>query len=62
MIGASRKSFIGRLSGEETPTKRLAGSIAAAIAGVIGGAKILRVHDVKETRQALTVWRSLGLR
>lgn len=62
MIGASRKSFIGRLSGEETPTKRLAGSIAAVIAGVIGGANILRVHDVKETRQALTVWRSLGLR
>ena len=62
MIGASRKSFIGRLSGEDSPTKRLAGSIAAVIAGVIGGAKILRVHDVKETRQALTVWRSLGLR
>lgn len=60
MLGASRKSFIGRLSGEENPSRRLAGSIAAAMAGVIGGANILRVHDVEETHQALTVWRSLA--
>jgi len=60
MLGASRKSFIGRLSGEENPSKRLAGSIAAAMAGVVGGVNILRVHDVEGTRQALAVWRALA--
>lgn len=58
MLGASRKAFIGGLSGETNPEKRVSGSIAAGIVGAGQGAQILRVHDVVETRQALTVWRA----
>ena len=56
VLGVSRKSFIGKLSHDEAPKQRLAGSLAAALAGVARGAHILRVHDVAETRQALDVW------
>lgn len=54
LIGASRKSFIGRITGND-PTQRLYGSIAAAVTAVIHGAAAVRVHDVKETRQAVDV-------
>ncbi len=53
LIGASRKSFIGKITGVEVPEKRLAGSISAAVVGAMNGAKIVRVHDVKETVEAL---------
>ncbi len=59
VLGVSRKSFIGRLSGggaTENARGRLGGSLAAALAGVSRGAAILRVHDVAETRQAVDVW------
>ncbi|MBF0250705.1 MAG: dihydropteroate synthase [Alphaproteobacteria bacterium] len=56
LLGVSRKSFIGAVVGERDPRKRVAGSIAAALAGVTRGANILRVHDVAETHQALAVW------
>jgi dihydropteroate synthase len=56
MLGSSRKSFIGALTGAVDPTERVAGSIAAALAGAMQGAHILRVHDVAATRQALTIW------
>jgi dihydropteroate synthase len=59
-IGVSRKSFIGRLSGGEQPKERLAGSLAAVLAAVQRGAHIVRVHDVAETRQALSVWRAIA--
>lgn len=57
LIGASRKTFIGNISGENKlkPTERLMGSISAAVISAINGANILRVHDVKETRRALDV-------
>jgi len=55
MLGASRKSFIGRLTGAP-PGERLAGSLAAALQGARQGAQLLRVHDVAATRQALGVW------
>jgi dihydropteroate synthase len=55
LLGASRKSFIGRLTGADV-ADRLAGSIAAALLGATQGAQILRVHDVAATRQALAVW------
>lgn len=55
LLGVSRKSFIGALSGETDPKARLPGSLAAALAGAAQGAQILRVHDVAETRQALKV-------
>ncbi len=54
MIGASRKSFIGALCEGGTQT-RLPGSLAAAVVAVQRGASIVRVHDVVETVQALTV-------
>jgi dihydropteroate synthase len=54
VLGASRKSFIGRLAGGG-PGERLGGSLAAALAAVEQGVQILRVHDVAETRQALVL-------
>ena len=55
LVGVSRKSFIARISAGEPPKERLAGSLAAALASVALGARILRVHDVAATRQALAV-------
>lgn len=54
LIGASRKSFVGRITGAEAPD-RLGGSLAAAVAAVLNGAAAVRAHDVKETRQAVDV-------
>jgi dihydropteroate synthase len=59
LLGASRKGFIGRLSGEAVASRRLAGSLAAALAGVRAGAHILRVHDVADTLQGLAVWQAI---
>ncbi len=59
LLGVSRKSFIGRLTGIEEATARLPGSLAAAQAGLGAGVNVLRVHDVAETRQAVAVWRAL---
>lgn len=62
LLGVSRKSFISRLDGSRAapqPKDRMAGSIAAAMAGLDAGADILRVHDVAETAQAIAVWRAL---
>ncbi len=57
LIGVSRKSMIGAVTG--TPVgERLAGSLAGALAGVARGAAIVRVHDVAATRDALAVWRA----
>lgn len=56
LVGASRKTFIGGLTGVEAPPDRLAGSVSAALAAAAQGAQILRVHDVKATREALDVW------
>lgn len=58
-IGVSRKSFISAVAGENTPKNRLAGSLAAGLAALDGGAQILRVHDVRETVQAISVWRAI---
>jgi dihydropteroate synthase len=55
MLGASRKSFIGKLTGAGAGD-RLPGSLAAALLGAAQGVQILRVHDVAATRQALAVW------
>lgn len=54
LIGPSRKSFLGKLTGAEVDG-RLGGSIGAALVAAFNGADILRVHDVKETKQALEV-------
>lgn len=54
VLGASRKTFIGRITGREVG-ERLGGSIATAVLGVAHGADGVRVHDVAETVQALKV-------
>ena len=59
LVGASRKRFIGEITGETQPRDRLAGSIAAALVAVEHGAAIVRVHDVAETVQALAIARAV---
>ena len=54
LVGVSRKTMIGEMLQEEIP-ERLIGSVVAASYAAIKGAKILRVHDVKETVQALKI-------
>jgi dihydropteroate synthase len=54
-IGVSRKSFIGKITGEEDPEKRLFGSLSATAIAVYNGASLIRTHDVKETVQAVRV-------
>ena len=60
MVGASRKSIIGRLDRNAPVTDRLGGSLAIALHAAGQGANLVRVHDVAETRQALRVWEALG--
>ena len=55
LIGASRKSFIGKIADEEVPQNRLPGSLACALYAAQKGARILRVHDVAATVQALAI-------
>jgi dihydropteroate synthase len=55
MVGTSRKSFLGRLLGDTPPVARLGGSLATAVLAVRRGAKILRVHDIRATVEALSV-------
>jgi dihydropteroate synthase len=59
LLGVSRKRFIGALDGEAPPDQRLGGSLAAALAGVAQGVAAVRVHDVRETVQALKVWAAI---
>jgi dihydropteroate synthase len=54
-VGVSRKSFIGALAGVDDPTERLPGTLAATAAAVLGGAHVIRAHDVAETVQAVKV-------
>jgi dihydropteroate synthase len=61
LLGASRKRFIGTVGGEAQADRRVAGSLAVALTGAAQGAQILRVHDVKETRQALALWQAITL-
>jgi len=56
LLGASRKRFIGTLTGQEIAANRVHGSVAVAQIGASLGAQILRVHDVKATAEALAVW------
>ncbi|THD07258.1 dihydropteroate synthase [Rhodanobacter lindaniclasticus] len=57
--GLSRKRMIGTLTGRATPADRAAGSAAAALIAVQRGARIVRVHDVLPTVDALAVWRAV---
>ena len=60
LVGLSRKGMIGEITQTKNPKDRLAGSLAGALFAVAHGANILRVHDVGETVQAITMWRTLG--
>lgn len=63
LIGASRKSLIARLDPLGAgPEDRLGGSLALALWSAANGADVVRVHDVRETAQALAVWRALDAR
>ena len=55
LVGASRKRFIGELTGTAEPVRRVFGSVGAAVAAYARGARIFRVHDVTATRHALDV-------
>ena len=57
LAGWSRKSTLGKLTGRPAD-ERLAASLAAALLALQGGATILRVHDVKETRDVIVVWQA----
>jgi dihydropteroate synthase len=59
LVGASRKSFLGKILGDAPTDKRLQGSLASAAIAVWNGAQILRVHDVKETLECLKVVESI---
>ena len=59
MLGPSRKSFIGALTGKDVK-ERLPGTIAAVVAGTMRGADVVRVHDVKEVIEALKVSDSIS--
>jgi dihydropteroate synthase len=57
--GLSRKRMIGTLTGRATPADRAAGSAAAALIAVQRGARVVRVHDVLPTVDALAVWQAV---
>lgn len=59
LAGVSRKSMIGALI-DKPIDRRMAGSLAGALAAVMHGAKIVRVHDVAETVDALTIWQAMA--
>jgi dihydropteroate synthase len=58
-VGLSRKSMIGTLTGRKDPAERAAGSVAAALIAVQRGARMVRVHDVAATVDALAVWQAV---
>lgn len=59
VVGASRKSFIGKMINEPDAAKRGPASVAAAVIAAMNGAMIVRVHDVKETVDALQLLNSI---
>lgn len=55
VVGPSRKSFLGTLPGQSRPDCRLEGTLAAVTIAAMNGARIVRVHDVKECKRAVSV-------
>ena len=60
LFGASRKRFIGTIGDAPGAGDRLPGSLAVALEALRQGAQVIRVHDVKETRQAVALWAALN--
>ncbi len=59
LAGWSRKSSLGAVTGREVPADRVAASVAAALLSVERGARVVRVHDVRETVDALRIWQAI---
>jgi dihydropteroate synthase len=59
LLGASRKAFIGTLTGQAVAAERVEGSLAVALHAADAGVELVRVHDVAATVRALTVWRAV---
>ncbi len=55
LVGASRKRFVGELTGVTTPAERVFGTVGAHVAALMRGAALFRVHDVRAARQSLDV-------
>ena len=62
LVGASRKAFIGAITGEAQAGQRMAGSVGVALAAAAQGAQIIRVHDVRESVQALATFNAVNAR
>ncbi len=62
LVGASRKSFIGTVTGKAEPAERLIGSVTAAVLAAKAGASMVRVHDVPQTSEALRLTNALSAR
>ena len=62
LAGWSRKSSLGAVTGQDVPAARVAASVAAAVLAVDRGARVVRVHDVRATVDALRVWRAAIMR
>ncbi len=60
LLGVSRKGFIGHYGAEPDPARRAPGSIAVALEGLRQGVQMLRVHDISQTRQAVSLWQALA--
>jgi dihydropteroate synthase len=60
LAGWSRKSSLGAVTGQDKPDQRVAASVAAAVLAVERGARIVRVHDVRATVDALKVWQAMA--
>jgi dihydropteroate synthase len=60
LVGVSRKRFIGTIGNAPDPATRGPGSIAVALEALRQGAQMIRIHDVKETRQAVSLWEALN--
>jgi dihydropteroate synthase len=62
-LGVSRKGFVGKLLGDRAVERRLAGSLAAVCYAMSRNAvQIVRVHDVEETKDAVTMFNAIGAR
>ena len=59
LLGASRKRFIGTITGTDTAADRVSGSVAIALHGLTHGVQITRVHDVRETHDAFAMYRAV---
>jgi dihydropteroate synthase len=60
LSGWSRKSSLGAVTGHELPRERVAASVAAHLLAIERGARVVRVHDVRETVDAIKVWQAVG--